>query len=227
MVKRFRNRTEAGQLLAEQLRIYADRPDVLVLALPRGGVPVAYEITSVLHVPLDLCLVRKLGVPSQPELAMGAIASNGVMVVNQGVLQSLQLSQETLMEVAAQEQQELKRRDRAYRGDQPFPDVKDHVLIVVDDGIATGSTMRAAITALRSHQPSQIIVAVPVAPPQIDETFQAEVDEVVSLIQPDSLSSIGMWYDDFSQTTDEEVRELLQRSRQQIPIQTLGCETSG
>ncbi|HEY9697350.1 MAG TPA: phosphoribosyltransferase [Trichocoleus sp.] len=226
-MKHFRNRIEAGQLLAVQLQEYVGHPDVLVLALPRGGVPVAYEIAKVLQAPLDLCLVRKLGVPTQPELAMGAIASGGVMVLNEGVLQSLHISQDALTEVAAQEQQELKRRDRAYRGEQPFPDLRDRSLIVVDDGIATGSTMRAAVTALRTHQPKQIIIAVPVAPPQIDQMFQAVADRVVCLIQPDSLSSIGMWYDDFSQTDDDEVRELLQRSRQEMVDKKSSCEISG
>ena len=225
-MKHFRNRIEAGQLLAAQLQEYVGHPDVLVLALPRGGVPVAYEIAKVLQAPLDLCLVRKLGVPTQPELAMGAIASGGVMVLNEGVLQSLHISQDALTEVVAQEQQELERRDRAYRGEQPFPDLRDRSLIVVDDGIATGSTMRAAVTALRTHQPKQIVVAVPVAPPQIDQLFQPVADRVVCLMQPDSLSSIGMWYDDFSQTDDDEVRELLQRSRQEIADKKTSCEIS-
>ncbi len=206
---RFQNRTEAGQLLAEKLAAYANRPDVLVLGLPRGGVPVAFEVAKALNVPLDICLVRKLGVPEQPELAMGAIATGGVMVLNDNAIQWQGISKEAIATVAATEQQELERRDRIYRGDRPIPDVSQRTIILIDDGIATGSTLRAAIATLRQQQPECIVVAVPVAPPSTCNELKAEVDKVVCLITPESLCSISLWYEDFSQTTDEEVCNLL------------------
>jgi putative phosphoribosyl transferase len=209
-MRRFRNRTEAGQLLATKLTAYANRTDVLVLGLPRGGVPVAYEIAKALNLSLDICLVRKLGAPGNKELAMGAIGMGGVMVLNDDVVESLQVSQETMARVVALEEKELERRDRAYRGDRPLPDLQGRAIVLVDDGIATGATLRAAIATLRQQQPASIIVAVPVAPLSTYNELKAEVDEVVSLVTPERFYSISVWYDEFRQTTDEEVRHLLQ-----------------
>ncbi len=209
MMKRFQNRTEAGRLLASRLTDYANHPDILVLGLPRGGVPVAFEVAKALNLPLDICIVRKLGVPGHKELAMGAIASGGVRVLNYDVVSWLGISGKTIDEVAARELRELQRRDRAYRGDRPPLDVRDRTVILVDDGIATGSTMRAAITVLKSQQPQQIIVAVPVAPLETCHEMQAEVDKLVCLMTPEPFYAIGLWYEDFAQTTDEEVRNLL------------------
>jgi putative phosphoribosyl transferase len=188
---------------------YADRSDVLVLGLPRGGVPVAYEVAKALHAPLDICLVRKLGVPAHKELAMGAIASGGVRVLNYEVVSWLRISGKTIDEVAARELKELQRRDRAYRGDRPQPEIHDHTVILVDDGIATGATIRAAIAVIKSQHPARLIVATPVAPPSTCEELKAEVDEVVCLMTPELFYAIGLWYEDFSQTTDDEVRDLL------------------
>lgn len=209
MMKRFQNRTEAGKLLASRLTDYANHTDILVLGLPRGGVPVAFEVAKALNLPLDICIVRKLGVPGHKELAMGAIASGGVRVLNYDVVSWLGISGKTIDEVAARELRELQRRDRAYRGDRPPLDVRDRTVILVDDGIATGSTMRAAITVLKSQQPQQMIVAVPVAPLETCNEIQAEVDKLVCLMTPEPFYAIGLWYEDFAQTTDEEVRELL------------------
>jgi predicted phosphoribosyltransferase len=208
----FRDRTDAGRRLAESLGAYADRPDVLVLALPRGGVPVAYEVAERLKAPLDLFLVRKLGVPGHEELAMGAIASGGVRVTNDHVVSYLRIPGEVIDVVAAEEQRELERRERAYRGGRPPPDVRGKTVILVDDGLATGSTMRAAAAALREQGPARIVVAVPVSAPETCEEFRAEVDEIVCAVTPQPFRGVGMWYEDFSQTTDEEVRELLARA---------------
>lgn len=207
----FRNRAEAGKLLAQRLAKYADRADVLVLGLPRGGVPVAFEVAKALNAPLDICLVRKLGVPGHKELAMGAIASGGVRVLNYDVVSWLGISGKTIDTVAAHELRELQRRDRAYRGDRPQPEIRNQILILVDDGIATDSTMRAAITVLKSQHPQQIIVAVPVAPSDICKALRSEVNDVVCLIHPDPFYAIGLWYANFAQTTDEAVHELLAR----------------
>lgn len=206
---RFPNRIEAGRQLATRLQTYVDRPEVLVLGLPRGGVPVAYEVAKALNAPLDICLVRKLGVPGHKELDMGAIASGGVRVLNYDVVSWLGISGKTIDEVAARELKELQRRDRAYRGDRPKPDLRNRIVIVVDDGMATGSTMRAAISILEPQQPDYVLVAVPVAPLQTCDALRTEVDEVVCLMTPEAFYAIGLWYEDFSQTTDEEVRELL------------------
>ena len=209
MLQKFRNRTEAGKLLATQLTEYAHCPDILVLGLPRGGVPVAYEVQKELNAPLDICLVRKLGVPGHKELAMGAIATGGVRVMNENVVDSLQISQATIDQVEAMEIRELDRRNHAYRGNLPPLEVKNRTIILVDDGIATGATIRAAIATLKKQQPRQLVVAVPVAAVSTCEELKAEVDQVVSVITPDNLYAIGIWYEDFQQTTDAEVCELL------------------
>jgi len=208
----FRDRTEAGRRLAAKLRAYANRPDVLVLALPRGGAPVAYEVAQALHAPLDVFLVRKLGLPGHEELAMGAIASGGTRVLNAEVVSQLNISEEVIEAVAAEEQQELTRRERAYRGERPAPNVHDRTVILVDDGLATGSTMRAAVAALRRQNPARIIVAVPVGSPETCAELEREADDVVCAAMPEPFYAVGLWYDDFTQTTDEEVHDLLSRA---------------
>ena len=210
---RFRNRTEAGQLLARKLTQYANRSDAIVLGLPRGGVPVAFEVATALNLPLDICLVRKLGVPGHQELAMGAIALGGVQILDDDVLAWLRITGHTIGEVAAQELQELQRRDRVYRGNRPQPSLRDRVVILVDDGLATGSTMRAAIGVVKPQQPQRIVVAVPVASPETSEQLRTEVDEVVCLITPPLFYAIGMWYEEFAQTTDAQVCELLTKTQ--------------
>ena len=212
MTTRFHDRAEAGRLLAEQLGAYVRRPDVLVLALPRGGVPVGFEVARALGVPLDVFLVRKLGVPGQEELAMGAIATGGVRVVNDAVVEELGIAPEVMEAVAAREQDELERRERAYRGERPAPDVSGRVVILVDDGLATGSTMRAAARALKKLGPSRVVVAAPLAAREACEALRAEADEVVCAETPEPFKGVGRWYNDFSQTTDEEVRALLEAS---------------
>ena len=208
----FRNRSEAGRLLAGHLKDYAGRADVIVLALPRGGVPVAFEVAEALRAPLDVFVVRKLGVPGQEELAMGAIATGGVRVTNKEVLRHLHISGEVFEAAAAREAGELERREREYRGNRPAPDLRGRTVILVDDGLATGSTMRAAARALRELGPERVVVAVPVGAPQTCEEFRAEVDEVVCAMTPEPFRGVGLWYDDFTQTSDEEVHELLGRS---------------
>jgi putative phosphoribosyl transferase len=210
----FRDRTDAGRQLAARLTRYANRNDVLVLALPRGGMPVAYEVAKELKAPLDVFLVRKLGVPGYEELAMGAIASGGVRVLNEDIVNYLRIPDEVINAVAAREQQELERRERAYRDDRPPPDVKDRVVILIDDGLATGSTMRAAAASLRLQKPGRIVVAVPVSSPEICDEFRSEVDDIVCAVTPEHLQGVGLWYKDFSQVSDEEVRELLKRATQ-------------
>ncbi|HEV8552329.1 MAG TPA: phosphoribosyltransferase [Casimicrobiaceae bacterium] len=209
----FANRREAGRILASLLMKYADRDDVLVLALPRGGVPVGFEVAQALRVPLDVFIVRKLGVPGHDELAMGAIATGGVRVLNDDVVISLELEPEVIDAVAAREEKELARRERIYRGARPAPDVRGRTVIVVDDGLATGSTMRAAVAALRKQGPAGIVVAVPVAAPETCEEFKTEVDEAVCAATPRMFNGVGRWYEDFSQTTDDEVHELLAQAR--------------
>jgi putative phosphoribosyl transferase len=208
----FADRREAGRFLAEKLAAYADRPDVLVLALPRGGVPVAYEVARALHAPLDVFLVRKLGLPGHEELAMGAIASGGVIVLNEDVVGALGILRDLIERVAAAEQQELERRERAYRDNRPPPDVRGRTVILIDDGLATGSTMRAAVAALRKLGPARIIVAVPIGAPETCAEFEQEADDVFCAVTPQPFYAVGLWYRDFSQTTDEEVHELLERS---------------
>jgi putative phosphoribosyl transferase len=191
------------------LRAYANRPDVWVLALPRGGVPVAFAVATALHVPMDIFLVRKLGVPGHEEFAMGAIASGGVRVVNVDVVRTLGLSAAIVDRVAEKELIELHRRHRAYRGDRPEPDVRGRTVILVDDGLATGSTMRAAAQALARRQPARTVVAVPIAPVETCELLRQEVDEVVCAVTPQPFNTVAEWYDDFDQTTDDDVRALL------------------
>jgi len=214
MSARFRDRREAGRFLARQLSAYANRPDVIVLALPRGGVPVAYEVAAALHAPLDVFLVRKLGVPGHEEYAMGAIASGGVRVLNEQVVQTLGIPDFRVEAAAAREQQELERRERAYRGNRPPPDVRGRTVILVDDGLATGASMQAAVIALRRLEPARIVVAVPTAAPETCEQMRALADEVVCATTPEPFRAVGLWYEDFSQTSDEEVGTLLAQARQ-------------
>jgi putative phosphoribosyl transferase len=220
----FRNRQEAGRLLVGRLAAYADRADVVILALPRGGVPVAFEIASALNAPLDVMVVRKLGVPGHEELAMGAIASGGVQVINEEVVRHLGLTPAVLASVAAIERHELARRERTYRGERSPVTVEGRTVILVDDGLATGSTMRAAVAALRKRGPARIVVAVPTAAPETCEEFKVEVDEMVCATTPTPFYGVGQWYDDFSQTTDEEVRDLLE---QRAPVSNSGKRQSG
>ena len=210
MALQFANRSEAGKELATKLMAYAHRADVLVLALPRGGVPVAYRVSRVLHAPLDVFLVRKLGVPGHEELAMGAIAMGGVRVLNKEI--AIYMDEAVIDAVSRQEQAELQRRERLYRGDRPAPNIQGRAVILVDDGLATGSTMRAAAVALRQMQPHKIVVAVPVAAAETCDEFRSEVDEVVCAATPEPFMAVGLWYADFSQTSDEEVRELLEQA---------------
>jgi len=212
MATRYRDRYDAGRFLATRLGAYAQRPDVLVLALPRGGVPVGFEIARALRTPLDVFLVRKLGVPGQEELAMGAIASGGVRVLNPEVINSLGIPAPVIDAVTAAERQELARRDHLYRDDQPPPSVSGRTIILVDDGLATGATMQAAVAALQAQHPARIVVAVPTAAPQTCEAFRRVVNEIVCGITPDPFYAVGLWYDDFSPTTDEEVRNLLRQA---------------
>jgi putative phosphoribosyl transferase len=212
----FRDRTEAGRVLARELRAYAGRPDVLVLALPRGGVPVGYEVAHELGAPLDVFVVRKLGAPGQEELAIGAIASGGVRVLNREVVRLLGITEEEIEEIADREQRERERRERLYRGDRPPLDPRGRIVILVDDGLATGSTMRAAAAALRRLGPEKIVVAVPVAASSVCQQLSAEVDEVVCAATPEPFFAVGQWYSEFRQTTDEEVRELLERAASEL-----------
>jgi predicted phosphoribosyltransferase len=209
---------EAGQILAAQLSEYGNRPDVLVLALPRGGVPVAYEVARALHTPLDIFLVRKLGVPGREELAMGAIASGGVRVLNEEVVRELGIPDDVIASVAAGEQRELERRERAYRGARPMLDVRGRTVLLIDDGLATGSTMRAAVAALRRKGPARIVVAVPVGSAETCAEFEDEADETVCARTPEPFYAVGRWYEDFTQTTDEEVHDLLQRAAEEQSV---------
>lgn len=206
----FINRTEAGHLLGNALQSYANRKEVIVLALPRGGVPIGFEVAKALNVPLDLILVRKLGMPGREELAMGAIATGGARVLNQDVISMYNISTETIDHVAANEEIELQRRYQAYRDDLPEPNLDNRCVILVDDGIATGATMRAAVAALRQSGPSEIVVAVPVGAQETLDLLRHEADQVICLAVPSMLFSIGQWYSDFTQVTDEEVRKLLE-----------------
>jgi putative phosphoribosyl transferase len=209
---RFRDRAEAGRLLADLLHDYAGRDDVIVLALPRGGVPVGYEVAKALGAPLDVFVVRKLGVPGHEELAMGAIASGGLLVFDQQLIGSLGISDSEIQRAVAAELRELERREAAYRGGRGALDLAGKTVILVDDGLATGSTMRAAALAVRQLRPARVVVAVPVAAAQTCDEFRDEVDEIVCAVTPKPFHAVGLWYEDFSQTSDEEVKELLEQS---------------
>jgi predicted phosphoribosyltransferase len=212
MRHRFENRRDAGHRLAAELRAYADRPEVIVLALPRGGVPVGYEVATALRAPLDVFVVRKLGVPWHEELAMGAIASGGVRVLDEDLIRVARVSAEDVESDTRAERAELERRERQYRGDRPFPDLTGRTVILVDDGLATGSTMRAAVAALRKEGPARIVVAVPVAARETCAAFRDIADEIICAETPEPFVAVGVWYDDFSQTTDAEVHTLLDRA---------------
>src|ERR1051326_3018254 len=212
MGQTFANRSEAGRLLAEKLEKYANRNDVIVLGLPRGGVPVAYEVARALHVPLDVFIVRKLGVPGFEELAVGAIASGGVRVLNEDVAHALPNADEIIEAVTQREMIEVQRREEKYRDGRPAPEISGRTVILIDDGLATGATMRAAVKALRQRGAAKIVVAVPVGPPDTCKEFEDEADEVVCASAPEFFQAVGQYYEDFSQTSDEEVRELLGRA---------------
>jgi predicted phosphoribosyltransferase len=209
MSKRYRDRYEAGRQLARHLEGYAGLEDAAVFALPRGGVPVGYEVARALHAPLDVCVVRKLGVPGHEELAMGAIAGANVLVLNQQVIERLEISEQAIEAAVKREQQELARREATYREGRPPLSAAGRVAILVDDGLATGSTMRAAVRAVRQENPARLIVAVPVGAADTCEQFRREGVEVGCPLVPEAFYAVGMWYEDFTQTTDEEIRELL------------------
>lgn len=212
MWERFQNRHQAGRMLAEALRAYAGRDDLLVLALPRGGVPVGLEVARALGAPLDVMLVRKLGVPGHEELAMGAIATGGVRIVSEEVVRAFGIPDRVLASVAAAEEEELHRRERAYREDRPIPDIGGKIVILVDDGLATGSTMRAAVATVRAMGASWVVAAVPVAPPETCAALRKIVDQMICVLTPDPFLAVGAWYEDFSETSDETVRALLRRA---------------
>ncbi len=211
----FKDRRDAGRKLAQKLSAYAVKPDIVVLALPRGGVPVAYEVALALSAPLDVFIVRKLGLPGREELAMGAVASGGVRVLNGDIVRMLSIPEEVINIVAKRELRELQRREELYRGNRPMPEVSERTILLIDDGLATGASMRAAIAGLRAQDPARIVVAVPAAAPEACEAFRTEVDEIVCAITPEPFYGVGRWYEDFSQVTDEEVRMLLEEANHQ------------
>lgn len=211
--RRFHDRHDAGRRLAALLDSYAGRPDVIVLALPRGGIPVGYEVARALGAPLDVFVVRKLGVPGFEELALGALASGGARVVNNDVVRMYRISEDLLDDVTRMEQAELERREHQYRGDRPFPELAGKTIILVDDGLATGATMRAAVAAVREKAPARVVVAVPVSAAETCAAFRGIADEIVCALTPEAFHAVGLWYEDFSQTTDDEVRDLLARAR--------------
>jgi predicted phosphoribosyltransferase len=215
MPSRFRNRREAGRLLARLLLPYADDPDVLVLALPRGGVPVGYEVATRLGAPLDVFVVRKLGVPGHEEVGMGAIASGGVKVIDRELVDRLRIGEDALEAIVRDEERELGRREELYRGDLPPVDARGRTVVLIDDGLATGSTMRAAVAALNAQGPKSIVVAVPISDPSTCEELRDRVDDIVCAVTPEPFYAVGLWYEDFSQTSDDEVRELLEHARAQ------------
>jgi putative phosphoribosyl transferase len=219
LVQKFENRAEAGRFLAGKLSDSAGRDDVAVLALPRGGVPVAFEVAQALNAPLDVFVVRKLGLPGREELAMGAIASGGIRVLNDDVIDLLDVSSSVINEIAAKELAELKRREQLYRHGLPAAHLRDKTVILIDDGLATGATMRAAVAAVRQLHPKRLIVAVPVAARETCEALRAEADEVICAITPSFFRAVGTWYEDFSQTTDQEVRDLLDRAARRHPVE--------
>jgi len=213
---RFTDRRDAGRVLARKLSAYAGHTDVIVLALPRGGVPVGYEVALALHTPLDIFIVRKLGLPGREELAIGAIASGGIRVLNNDIIRVLNVPEEVINIVARNELQELQRRERNYRGESPAPEVRDRKVILIDDGLATGASMRAAVTGVRAQHPARIIIAVPAASPEMCDAFEFEVDEMVCGMTPEPFYGLSRWYEDFSQTTDEEVRMFLKEANHQL-----------
>lgn len=206
---RFKDRREAGKRLAKRLRVYAGCDDTLVLALPRGGVPVGYEIAQALNLPLDVFIVRKLGVPAQKELAFGALASGGIRILNREIVESAKLDEATIGTVTQREQAELQRRETQYRAERPLLEAEGKHILLVDDGIATGATIRVAITALRRMHPARIVIAVPVAPPQARQELEKEVDVMLCLMTPSRFRGVGAWYEDFAQVTDAEVQHML------------------
>jgi predicted phosphoribosyltransferase len=208
----FKDRADAGKKLVKELSKYANRSDVLILALPRGGVPVAFEVAKELNVEMDIFIVRKLGVPGNEELAMGAIASDNIRVLNEDVVSSYQISEKTIDIVAVREIRELERRESAYRGNRPKPEIKGKTVILIDDGLATGATMRAAVAALKTKNPAKIVVAVPTAAADTCMFFKEKVDEIICVATPEPFYGVGAWYDDFSQTTDKEVCDLLDKA---------------
>lgn len=212
----FRDRRDAGKKLAQKLSAYASRSDVVVLALPRGGVPIAYEIAYALNAPLDIFLVRKMGVPGREELAFGAIASGGIRILNGDVIRMLGIPDEVINFVAKRELEELSRRENLYRGERHSPVILNQTVILADDGLATGASMRAAIAGLRTLQPARMVVAVPVAAPEACDALRSEVNEVICAVTPEPFYGVGRWYEDFSQVTDEEVRMLLQEANHQL-----------
>ena len=218
MERAFSNRAEAGRQLAEKLGKYAGQDNVVVLGLPRGGVPVAYEVAKRLRAPLDVFIVRKLGVPGFEELAAGAIASGGVRVLNQDVVRAIPYAEEAIEAVTARETTELQSREQIYRGGRPAPELHNQIVILVDDGLATGATMRAAVKALRQHDAAKIVVAVPVGPPDTCEEIAQEADEAICLSAPPFFQAVGQYYEDFSQTSDDDVRELLARAAKDAAI---------
>jgi predicted phosphoribosyltransferase len=212
----FSDRRDAGRKLAQQLTRYANRSDVVVLALPRGGVPVAYEVALALNAPLDIFTVRKLGVPGHEELAMGAIATGGARVINQDIVRMFNIPQGMVEAVVKSELKELERREREYRGDRTMREINDHTAILIDDGLATGASMHAAILGLRAKDPASIVVAVPTAALETCEAFREAVDDIVCATTPEPFYGVSRWYDDFSQTTDEEVQRLLEDVGRQV-----------
>lgn len=212
----FENRRTAGIALADKLAPYRGTPDMLVLALPRGGVPVAYEVARMLNAELDVLIVRKLGVPHQPELAMGAIASGGARMLNENIIRSCHVTTNELEQVLAEERKELARREESYRGELPAPRIRDRTVIIVDDGLATGASMEAAVKAMKSLKPERIVVAVPVAPAESISQLERIADDVVCVLTPREFYALSLWYRDFSQTSDAEVHELLDKARQSL-----------
>jgi len=215
-MERFADRRDAGRVLAQKLSAYAGQTDVIALALPRRGVPVAYEVALALNAPLDIFLVRKLGLPGREELAMGAIASGGIRVLNEDIIRVLGVPEEVINIVARNELQELQRREHNYRGDRPAPDLRGRTVILIDDGLATGASMRAAVVGVRTQHPARIVIAVPVASAELCNAFQFEVDEMVCAITPEPFDSLSRWYEDFSQATDTKVRTLLEEANHQL-----------
>ena len=215
-MERFKDRRDAGRVLARKLSAYAGQTDVVVLALPRGGVPVGYEVAIALNAPLDIFLVRKLGLPGREELAIGAIASGGIRVLNQDIIRVLNVPEEVINIVVKHELQELERREHSYRGDRPAPEIRDCKVILIDDGLATGASMRAAVVGVRAQHPARIVIAVPAAAPETCDAFQFEVDEMVCGMTPEPFYGVSRWYEDFSQITDEEVRMFLEKANHQL-----------